>query len=50
MAGTARLVMDEFAAVGRRTQHTLTVEADEDAVGLGDGITTACTYSGDAKP
>ncbi len=36
LAGAARLVADESAAVGRRTQHTLTVEADEDAVALAD--------------
>ncbi len=36
LAGTARLVADEFAAVGKRTEHTLAVDADEDAVALGD--------------
>jgi signal transduction histidine kinase len=36
LAGTARLVADEFAAVGKRTEHALAVEADEDAVALGD--------------
>ncbi len=36
LAGTARLVADEFGAVARQNQHELTVEADEDAVAIGD--------------
>jgi signal transduction histidine kinase len=36
LAGTARLVADEFAAVGRQTRHVVAVEAEEDAVALGD--------------
>ena len=38
LAGTARLVVDEFAAVARQSQHQLSVEADEDAVALGDEL------------
>jgi signal transduction histidine kinase len=36
LAGTARLVADEFGAVARQSQHELSVEADEDAVAVGD--------------
>ncbi len=36
LAATARLVVDEFAAVGRQTEHELQLEADEEAVALGD--------------
>ena len=36
LAGTARLVADEFGAVARQSRHELVVEADEDAVAVGD--------------
>ncbi len=36
LAGTVRLVADEFVAVGRRTQHAVVVVVDEEAVALGD--------------
>jgi two-component system, OmpR family, sensor kinase len=36
LAGTARLVSDEFGAVARQSRHTLAVEVDEEAIGLGD--------------
>jgi signal transduction histidine kinase len=36
LAGTARLVANEFAAIARQSRHTLAVEVDEDAVALGD--------------
>jgi len=36
LAGTARLVVNEFGAVAGQSQHTLAVEVDEDAVALGD--------------
>jgi signal transduction histidine kinase len=36
LAGTARLVAHEFAAVAKQTGHELEVDADEDAVALGD--------------
>ena len=36
LASTARLVADEFGAVARQSRHELVVEADEDAVAIGD--------------
>jgi signal transduction histidine kinase len=36
LAGTARLVANEFGAVAGQSQHALAVEVDEDAVALGD--------------
>jgi signal transduction histidine kinase len=36
LASTARLVADEFAAVARQSDHTLRVEADENALAVGD--------------
>jgi signal transduction histidine kinase len=36
LAGTARLVANEFGAVARQSHHELVVEADEDAVAVGD--------------
>jgi signal transduction histidine kinase len=36
LAATARLVADEFGAVARQSKHELTVEADEEAVAIGD--------------
>jgi len=36
LAGTARLVANEFGAVAGQSQHTLAVAVDEDAVALGD--------------
>jgi signal transduction histidine kinase len=36
LAATARLVADDFAAVARRSEHVLRVEADETALAVGD--------------
>ena len=36
LAGTARLVANEFGAVAGQSQHTLAVDVDEDVVALGD--------------
>ena len=36
LAGTARLIADEFGAVARRTDHVLVVDVDEDAIAAAD--------------
>jgi signal transduction histidine kinase len=36
LAGTARLIVDEFGAVARRTDHVLVVDVDEDAIAAAD--------------
>ena len=36
LAATARLVADDFAAVAKRSEHVLRVEADESALAVGD--------------
>ena len=36
LAGTARLVAGEFGAIAKQSEHRLAVEADEDAVAVGD--------------
>jgi signal transduction histidine kinase len=38
LGATARLVIDEYVAVARQTDHLLSIDADEDAVALGDEL------------